>query len=118
MPRILKSHGPHPAGAILHSYSGSAEIVSELKNLNIYFSFSGSVTNVNNKRAAEAVRAVPLDKILIETDAPDMPPYIDGEKPDGPNSPANLQLVLERVAELKMVAPEDMAETISQNRLL
>lgn len=59
---------------VFHSFSGSAEMASELVKLGWYISFSGTVTYKNAKQPKEACRAVPDDRILIETDAPYLPP--------------------------------------------
>ncbi|XP_020083853.1 uncharacterized protein LOC109707161 isoform X2 [Ananas comosus] len=68
---ILKRTGPFPAGVILHSYLGSADMVASLANLGSYFSFSGYLTNMKVQNAKKILRSVPLDRILLETDAPD-----------------------------------------------
>ena len=59
---------------IFHSFSGSPEMAQELVKLGWYISFSGPVTYKNAKQPKEACRVVPSDRILIETDAPYLPP--------------------------------------------
>lgn len=59
---------------IFHSFSGSAEMARELVKLGWYISFSGTVTYKNAKQPKEACKVVPGDRILIETDAPYLPP--------------------------------------------
>ena len=59
---------------IFHSYSGSAEMASELVKRGWYISFSGVVTFKNANRVREVLRSVPLDRLLIETDAPYLSP--------------------------------------------
>ena len=59
---------------IFHSYSGSAEMARDLVRRGWYISFSGVVTFKNAPRVREAVEAVPLDRLLIETDAPYLAP--------------------------------------------
>ncbi len=59
---------------IFHSFSGSPEMAQELVKLGWYISFSGTVTYKNAKQPKEACRVVPNDRILIETDAPYLPP--------------------------------------------
>ncbi|KFK25980.1 hypothetical protein AALP_AA8G187600 [Arabis alpina] len=71
---ILKSVGPFPAGIILHSYLGSAEMVPEFAKLGAYFSFSGFLMSMNEKKAKKMLKAVPSDRILLETDSPDALP--------------------------------------------
>lgn len=59
---------------VFHSFSGSCEMAKELVNMGWYISFSGTVTYKNAKQPKEACRVVPDDRILIETDAPYLPP--------------------------------------------
>ena len=59
---------------IFHSFSGSPEMAQELVKLGWYISFSGPVTYKNAKQPKEACKVVPSDRILIETDAPYLPP--------------------------------------------
>ena len=59
---------------VFHSYSGSAETVKELLPLGWYFSFGGPISYKNANKVREASRAVPLDRLLIETDCPYLPP--------------------------------------------
>ncbi|CAF2343439.1 unnamed protein product, partial [Brassica napus] len=71
---ITKSVGPFPAGLILHSYLGSAEMVPEFAKLGAYFSFSGFLMSMSEKKAKKMLKAVPSDRILLETDSPDALP--------------------------------------------
>ncbi|XP_059659560.1 uncharacterized protein LOC132306249 [Cornus florida] len=72
--QILKSMGPFPAGIILHSFLGSAEMVPELASLGAYFSFSGFLMSMKESKAKKMLKSVPADRILLETDAPDALP--------------------------------------------
>jgi len=67
---LLQAAGPHPAGFVLHSFRGPAEYLPLYMPLNAYFSFSGSVTWPEARRVQAALRAVPPDRLLLETDAP------------------------------------------------
>ncbi|XP_042513999.1 uncharacterized metal-dependent hydrolase YabD isoform X2 [Macadamia integrifolia] len=71
---ILQSAGPFPAGVILHSYLGSAEMVPEFAKLGAYFSFSGFLMSMKPQKAKKMLKLVPTDRILLETDAPDALP--------------------------------------------
>ncbi|EEF38379.1 deoxyribonuclease, putative [Ricinus communis] len=92
----MKSMGPFPAGVILHSYLGSAEMVPEFAKLGAYFSFSGFLMSMKVQKAKRVLKAVTSDRILLETDAPDAVPtsntsslfLVDGDKsvPEGINS--------------------------------
>lgn len=68
--RVLKRMGPLPEGGVIHSYSGSADMVELFERHGLYISFSGSVTNPHNKKVRKALTAVSLDRLLIETDSP------------------------------------------------
>ncbi len=76
---ILKKTGPLQIPGILHSYSGSADLAAQLVPYNLYFSFSGSITRTNAKKAVQVIQAVPRDRILVETDAPDLLPHMEKE---------------------------------------
>lgn len=73
---ILKSTGPFPAGLVLHSYLGSAEMVPELSELGAYFSFSGFLMSMKESKARKMVKSIPRERILLETDAPDARPTV------------------------------------------
>ncbi|OIT40051.1 PREDICTED: uncharacterized protein LOC109237307 [Nicotiana attenuata] len=73
---LLKSVGPFPAGFILHSYLGSAEMVPEFAKLGGYFSFSGFLMSMKESKAKKMLKSIPTDRILLETDAPDALPKL------------------------------------------
>ncbi len=105
---LLKKPGLCPSGFLIHSFSGSADLIEPLAQAGAYFSFSGSITHPGNKRGIDAVRKTPLDRLLIETDAPDLPP----QTPEGPaavNEPALLPFVARKVAEIKGLSEEEVA---------
>lgn len=100
-----------PAG-VVHCYSGSAEMAREIVKLGMYVGFTGVVTFQNARKAAEAVEAVPLDRLLVETDCPYMAPVPHrGKRCDS----AMLPLTLGRMAELKGISPEEMARRTAAN---
>jgi TatD DNase family protein len=83
-----------PRGGLLHSYSGSAADVARYAAAGMAFSFAGPVTYERARRPLEAARAVPRDRLLLETDAPDQTP-----RPHrGRNEPAHLAAVAAAVA--------------------
>lgn len=109
---LLDQLGDLPRGMLIHCFGGSAEIATELVKRGGFISFSGSITRPNAKKAGPAVRAVPDDRILIETDAPDLLPTTAV----GPlNEPANVRLVLEKAAELRGIPEEELAELTYRN---
>lgn len=114
MPELLKSVGGLPAGFVIHSYSGSSELVEQLAKLGAYFSFSGSVTFSGNKKGHKSAQAVSLDRLLVETDAPDLMP-VAARFADEPNEPANIVHVLRKVAELRGMPEDELAGRTWEN---
>ena len=90
---ILESRPLPQRGFLLHSYSGSAELIPRLAELGAYFSFSGYFLHQRKQNVRDAFSAVPSDRLLIETDAPDMlPPDSSNDHPleNQLNHPANI----------------------------
>ncbi len=109
---LLDQFGELPRGMLIHCFGGSAEVATELVKRGAYISFSGSITRPNAKKAGPAIRAVPDDRILIETDAPDILPHnISADF----NEPANLRFVLAKAAELRGVPEESLAALTFRN---
>ena len=108
--KILKEHNAHDCGGVIHCYSGSAEMVREFTDgLGMYIAFGGTITFKNAIRPREAAKAVPLDKLLIETDAPYLSPVPHrGER----NSSINLSYVVKMLSEIKGI-PESEIEAIT-----
>ena len=97
---------------ILHSFSGSAEMAKELVKLGYIISFSGTVTFKNARKPKEAAAVVPLDRLLIETDAPYLAPHpLRGSL----NHSGNLEYTNRALAEIKGVSEEEMAEITEAN---
>ncbi len=119
---VLKTHGavlahfekrgPFTAGGVVHSYSGSAELVDQYVRLNLHISFAGSVTRPDAKKPLDAIRAVPEDRLLIETDSPDQSPH--GIAP-GTNEPSYLPHILRAVAEARGMDEDAVAELTYAN---
>ena len=97
---------------VFHCFSGSAEMAAELADLGWYVSFTGVVTFKNARRALEAVAAVPMDRIMIETDAPYMAPVpYRGRR----NHSGYVPLVAEKIAEVKGMTLEEVAKITTEN---
>ncbi|MBH24789.1 MAG: hydrolase TatD [Myxococcales bacterium] len=106
--RLVRSAAWPAAGGVLHSYSGSAELVEVYSRVEgLMFSFCGPVTWRNARKAPAAARAVAADRLLIETDAPYQPPWPHNDRPC---RPSDLRLVAETVAALREVPLEQLAE--------
>jgi len=108
--QILKKNGPLKAGGLVHSFSGSADLARVLERFNLYISFSGAVTRSNAKKTILALNAVSLDRILFETDTPDIFPNFE----DVPvskkrlNQPSNLPGILEIAARRRKIGFEKL----------
>jgi TatD DNase family protein len=108
---------------LLHSYGGSAEFAAELVKQGAYFSFSPYFLHERKARQREVFAELPLDRILIETDAPDMaPPPERNAHPltDGSgtlNHPLNLLPAYRAMAELRGMPLEEFASQIEANFL-
>ncbi|MGA8892681.1 MAG: TatD family hydrolase [Anaeromyxobacteraceae bacterium] len=101
-----------PAGGVLHSFSGSAEQVAPLAALGLHFSFAGPVTYEGARKPIAAVRAVPRERLLVETDAPDQTPRPLHRTR---NEPANLPLVLQAVAAALQTTVEEADRVTAAN---
>ncbi len=109
---IVKEY-PEVAG-VFHCFSGSPEMAEELLRRGWYLGFDGPITYKNAKRAPEVAAVTPLDRIVIETDAPYLSPVPNRGKR---NDSRNLGYIVERLAEWKGVTPEEMAQITFENAL-
>lgn len=92
---------------LFHCYSGSAEMAKQLLRKDCYFSVSGSVTYGNNKKAKAVLAEIPLDHMMVETDAPFLTPVPRrGER----NEPAFIEYTVRKIAEYKGLSFEETAE--------
>jgi len=98
-PQLLREEGP--VTGVMHSYSGGAELVPIYRDLGLAFSFAGPVTYANARRPLEAVRAVPPELLLAETDAPDQAP---ARHRGGRSEPAFVTEVVAALAALQPTA--------------
>ncbi len=113
---IVKETGRLRGGGVIHSYSGSHELVPVLEKLGFYLSFSGSVTNPNSKKVHKAAKAVSDEYLLIETDSPDLIPYtIPNRYACAYNQPAFLPAVAESIAGLRKRRVKEIADLTFEN---
>jgi len=100
---ILQSTPLPACGFLLHSYNGSAELIRPLAKLGAYFSYSGSIFHPNKEKSRSILKRIPSDRLLVETDAPDMLPpqeLITHPLPEGLNHPANLPMLQQQTAQI------------------
>lgn len=99
---------------VFHCFSGSPEMAEELLKRGWYLGFDGPVTYKNARRAPEVVAVTPLDRIVVETDAPYMSPVPNRGRR---NDSRNLPYIVEKLAEWKGISPEEMAAHTWNNGL-
>ena len=92
---LAENCGLPPHGALIHAFSGSKEQAKIAIQHGFYLSFACSLMNPKNKRARSAIMTVPFDRLLLETDSPDISPI-----PGGLNEPANMAPLVNAAAEL------------------
>jgi len=71
---LLLHRPPHPAGLLIHAYSGPPDALPALAEKNVFISFGGTLTRPRNARARQNARQVAAGRFLLESDAPDLPP--------------------------------------------
>jgi TatD DNase family protein len=110
--RLIACVREYRVRGVLHAFSGSLEVMEECLKLGLYLAFAGMVTRPLSHRAHEAARHVPLDRLLLETDAPSM--ALDGI-PAEDAEPAHVAQVLTAVAELRGEDAETLAQQVEEN---
>ena len=117
---LFKRTGPLTVPGLVHSYSGSADLVPVLEKFNLYISFSGAVTRPNAKKAVRALAAVSQDRFVLETDSPDLCPSLEKPFPGGRsglNEPANLPAIARIAARLKGMDEKRFLQHAFENSL-
>ena len=100
------------AGVVLHCFSGSAELAKEYVKLGAMISIAGPVTFKNNKKTIRVVEEIPLEKLMIETDAPYLAPTPHrGER----NRPWYVEHTARKIAEIKGIEFEEVARVTLDN---
>ena len=102
----------------MHSFGGSIETARRLIPLGACFSFSGHFLHPRKSAVLDVFRQLPHDRILLETDAPDMLPpgeIITHPLPENHNHPANLPAIGQGLAEALGISPEALAELTHDN---
>lgn len=110
--RILHEEEAHLTGGIMHCFGGSVETAKQCIDMNFMISLGGPVTFKNAKKPKEVATEIPLEHLLIETDAPYLAPHPHRGKR---NEPALVTLVAEEIARLKGISVEEVAAATTQN---
>ncbi|MBO0476566.1 TatD family hydrolase [Vagococcus sp. DIV0080] len=110
--KILKEEKIQNIGGIMHSFSGDEEWAKRFLDLGMHISFSGVVTFKKAFEVHEAAKIVPLDKLLVETDAPYLAPMpYRGKR----NEPGYTKYVVDRLSELRNIPVEEIARVTREN---
>jgi TatD DNase family protein len=109
--RVLADAGAPPAGVVFHSFSGDAEMAAECVRRGYLLSFSGVLTFKNAPALRAAAELTPLDRILVETDAPFLTPHPFRGRP---NAPYLVPYTLRTIAQLKNEKESVVCDTISR----
>lgn len=97
---------------LIHCFSGSADLALKCVEMGLYISVSGIITFKKADDVRETVAQVPLDRLLVETDAPYLAPVPHRGKP---NEPAFTRLTAEKLAEIKGVSFEEVEDVTTRN---
>jgi len=109
---ILKSEKADECGGIIHCFSGDYEMAKSCIVMGFYISISGSITFNNAERFREIVKKLPLESLLVETDAPFLTPVpFRGKR----NEPSYVRYTAQKVAEIKKIPFDRVAEVTTEN---
>jgi len=111
---ILRSEKAEECGGIIHCFSGDYEMAKACMGMGFYISVPGSITFKNAEGFREIVKRIPLESLLVETDAPFLTPDpFRGKR----NEPSYVWYTAQKVAEVKKVSFESVAEITTENAL-
>ncbi len=106
---ILKEYKPI---GVLHCFSGSVEMAQEIINLGMYIGIGGVVTFKNAKNLPDVIKAVPMERILLETDAPYLAPEpFRGKR----NNSALIPFIAEKIGDIKGISKEEVLKITREN---
>lgn len=117
---VLEDYAPIETGFLLHAYSGSKEMIAPFSEMGAYFSFSGYFGHERKAKRRAAFERVPRDRLLIETDAPDMLPpenWIERRFPEAPehHHPANVSAVYQLASTVLKFPIDALTTQVGEN---
>ena len=123
---LLRAHTLPERGFLLHAYGGPAAMIDGFVRRGAYFSFNGYFLHERKAERREAFRRIPLNRLLVETDAPAMPAPLEHRPwllPDAPDSrdgkpvnhPANLEATTRALAELRGIPLDELKAQLGEN---
>lgn len=109
---ILKKHYDERLKAVIHCYSYGVESAREYIDMGFYFGIGGTSTYKTNEKVREAIKIIPLPKIVLETDAPYLTPEpFRGKR----NSSDKIEYVARLIADIKGLSPQQIIDITNQN---
>lgn len=110
--RVLQEEQFPEAGLLMHSYSGSKDLTPFYVKAGCHFSYAGPVTYQGARRPIEALSAIPLERLMAETDAPDQAPHPHrGQR----SEPSYLPLIIEGLAKAKGLSAAQLRDATTAN---
>lgn len=110
---VLRGMKKRPKGQF-HCWAGSEEMLNEVLDMGFYISFCGNITYKSAQNLREALKMVPVDRLLLETDSP----YLSPEGKRGTtNTPANVKITAGYIANLINTTPEELDRITTKNSL-
>ena len=109
---IMKEEGASNARGVMHCFTETYDMAKQAIDQGFYISFSGIITFKNADNIRETVKKIPLESILIETDSPYLAPVPNRGKL---NQPSNVIFVAEKIAEIKNLSVEEVADVTTRN---
>lgn len=110
--RIMREAHAEQVGGVMHCFTEDLDMAEKAMALGFYISFSGIVTFKNAKDLQNLAQQIPLEKMLIETDAPYLTPDPHRGKP---NEPAFVSIVADKIAQLRGISFEEVAAQTTKN---
>lgn len=110
--RILKESHAQDVGGVMHCFTEDWDMAKQALDLNFYISFSGIVTFKSAAELQEVARKVPLDRLMVETDAPYLAPVPMRGKS---NQPLYVKYVVDKIATLRQISYESLADHANTN---
>jgi len=110
--QILKEENTGSTGGVLHCFSGDMVMAEKVLEMGLYISFSGVITFKNARNILDIVKAVPLNRILIETDSPFLTPVPHRGRR---NEAAYVKLIAEKIAKVKDISLEELGSAVMSN---
>jgi TatD DNase family protein len=120
---VLRAEPVPECGFLIHAYGGPIEMLQEFADRGAYFSFNGAHLHARKTARREVFQVVPLERLLVETDAPAMPPPPEHSPYSLPNTdddqtvnhPANIAHIYEELAKLRGMSLESLATQVEEN---